>query len=348
MELLKEMSISGHENVLFCNDGNTGLKAIIAIHSTKLGPSLGGTRMWHYSNEQEAINDVLRLSRGMTYKSALANLPLGGGKAVIIGNSRKHKSKEFFHAFGNFINRLNGSYISAEDVGITTQDIKWMSQKTKYVTGKPIEDGGGGDPSPITAYGVYIGMKAAAKEQYGNDSLYGKTILVQGCGHVGSYLIEYLLKEGAKVKVTDIFQDKAETLIKKHTEITLVDPNRIYSEAMDIYAPCALGGTINSESIPLLKCNIIAGAANNQLLNEEVHGELLRKKGILYAPDYLINSGGIINCYSELGTYNKKDVMKKTEEIFLTANQVFKTSIKENMPTYLAANNLAESRFLNK
>ena len=345
MELLNQMSSMGHENILFCHDSKTGLKAIIAVHNTNLGPSLGGTRMWHYANEKEALTDVLRLSRGMTYKSALAGLQLGGGKAVIIGDSKKHKNKDFFHAFGEFVNRLNGSYISAEDVGVTTQDIKWMSEKTRFVTGKPKEDGGGGDPSPITAYGVYVGMKAAVKESFGSDSLKNKTILVQGCGQVGSYLIEYLLNEGATVKIADLFPEKIKTLISKHPELIPVDTLGLFSESMDIYAPCALGGTLNSETIPLLNCSIIAGGANNQLLNEGIHGQMLQEKNILYAPDYLINSGGIINCFSELSTYRHDKVMEKTEEIFETASKVFDIAKTKNIPTFLAANELAEARF---
>lgn len=337
----------GHEQVLYCYDQTTGLKAIIAIHNTNLGPSLGGTRMWMYSNEQEALHDVLRLSRGMTYKAAITGLKLGGGKAVIIGDSRTQKNEALFRRFGQFVDSLNGNYITAEDVGITPQDIQWISKETKHTSGLPKELGGSGDPSPITAYGVYMGMKAACKQQFGTDSLNGKRILVQGVGHVGTYLIDYLAKENATILVSDIFEDKIKSITNKYP-VEVIDPKEVYQTEIDIYSPCALGATINDKTLTTLKCKVIAGAANNQLENEEVHGKLLVEKNIIYAPDFLINAGGIINCYSDIVKMSKKEIFDKAGEIYNTTLEIFEQAQKNNIPTYLAANQLAESRFLKK
>lgn len=332
-----------HEQILFCQDKATGLKAIIAIHNTTLGPSLGGTRMWAYSNEVEALNDVLRLSRGMTYKSAISGLNLGGGKAVIIGDSRTQKNEALFRRFGQFVDSLGGKYITAEDVGISTRDIEWVSMETEHVAGLPEYRGGGGDPSPVTAYGVYMGMKAAAKKQTGNESLTGKKVLVQGAGHVGQYLVELLVKEGAKVMISDIHEDKITATRAKHA-VEVVDADKVYDVDMDIYSPCALGATINDETLGRLKCGIIAGAANNQLANEAQHGKMVREKGILYAPDFLINAGGIINCYSEVIGYNRDMAYNQTENIYNTTLDIFNKSEAEDIPTFLAANRMAEER----
>lgn len=342
--IIASMEEFEHEQILFCQDRATGLKAIIAVHNTVLGPSLGGTRMWNYQTEQDALKDVLRLSRGMTYKSSLAGLNLGGGKAVIIGDSRKIKSEGLFRRFGQFVNSLGGKYITAEDVGITTKDIEWVSQETKYVAGKPDYLGGGGDPSPVTAYGVYMGMKAAAKKQFGNDSLENKTVLVQGVGHVGAALVDYLVKENATVVISDIFEDSIKKVTQKHPQVSYVASDEIFDVQMDIYAPCALGATINDESLKKLKCSIISGAANNQLEDEKKHGIEVMKKGILYAPDYLVNAGGIINCYWEIIGYNREAALAQTEDIYNTALNVFEQSQKENTPTYLVANKMAEKR----
>lgn len=332
-----------HEQVVFCQDEATGLKAIIAIHNTVLGPSLGGTRMWAYSSEQEALNDVLRLSRGMTYKSAISGLNLGGGKAVIIGDSRTQKTEALFRRFGRFVDSLGGKYITAEDVGITTRDIEWVNMETEHVAGLPEYRGGGGDPSPVTAYGVYMGMKAAVKHQSGSESLSGKKILVQGAGNVGQNLIDLLVKEGAKVAISDIHQDKITAVTSKHG-VEVVSPDDVFDYDMDVYSPCALGATINDENLEKLKCSVIAGAANNQLANEQVHGQAVMDKGIIYAPDFLINAGGIINCYSETLGYNRDLAKSQTENIYNTALEIFKLSASENIPTYLAANNMAEAR----
>ncbi len=333
-----------HEQVLFCQDKATGLRAIIAVHNTVLGPSLGGTRMWKYNNEVEALNDVLRLSRGMTYKSAISGLNLGGGKAVIIGNSRTDKSEALFRRFGQFVDSLGGKYITAEDVGISTRDIEIVSMETEYVAGLPEYRGGGGDPSPVTAYGVYMGMKAAMKHQSGSESLNGKKVLVQGVGNVGIHLVDLLVKEGAKVMISDIHDDKIEAVCAKHPAVEVVAADQVYDVDMDIYSPCALGATINDESLSRLKCSIIAGSANNQLASEELHGVAVMEKGMIYAPDFLINAGGIINCYSETLGYNRELAYSQTENIYNTALDIFKKSASENIPTYLAANRMAEDR----
>ncbi|MDQ3191581.1 MAG: leucine dehydrogenase [Bacteroidota bacterium] len=337
------MSLHDHEQVVFCQDQATGLKAIIAIHNTVLGPSLGGTRMWRYENETAALNDVLRLSRGMTYKASITGLNLGGGKAVIIGDSRKDKSEALMRRFGKFVNSLGGKYITAEDVGISTRDMEFVNMETEHVSGLPESMGGSGDPSPVTAYGVYMGMKAAAQVKWGSDSLAGKKVGVQGIGHVGESLVEYLSKENAKVFVCDIYEDSLKNVVSKfNAQVVSVD--EFYDIDMDIYAPCALGATVNNETLGRLKCSIIAGAANNQLADEDIHGALVMKKGILYAPDFLINAGGLINVYSELEGYNRDRSMKRAENIYHTTLDIFKMSKEENIPTYQAANRLAEQR----
>lgn len=342
-DVIAQMQMLGHEHVLFCQDQATGLKAIIAVHNTTLGPSLGGTRMWNYATESEALVDVLRLSRGMTYKSSLAGLNLGGGKAVIIGDSRTQKNEAMFRRFGKFVNSLGGKYITAEDVGITTREIEWVKMETDYVAGLPEYRGGSGDPSPVTAYGVYMGMKAAAKTQFGTDSLSGRKIAVQGVGSVGRYLVDHLIKEGAQVTITDIFEDSIRRVSSKHS-VNVVAPDAIYGIDMDIYAPCALGATVNDQTLEQLKCSIVCGAANNQLKNEQLHGEALRERGILYAPDYLVNAGGIINCYWEVIGYNRDAAMSQAEQIYTTTENVLKASAEKGLPTYQIANEMAEAR----
>jgi leucine dehydrogenase len=341
--VIEQMQSLGHEHVLFCNDQATGLKAIIAVHNTTLGPSLGGTRMWSYATEAEALTDVLRLSRGMTYKSSLAGLNLGGGKAVIIGDSRTQKSEAMFRRFGKFVNSLGGKYITAEDVGITTRDIEWVKMETDHVAGLPEYRGGSGDPSPVTAYGVYMGMKAAAKAQFGSDSLAGRKVAVQGVGNVGRHLVDHLVKEGALVTITDIFDDNIKKVTDKHS-VNVVAADAIYGVDMDIYAPCALGATVNDQTLAQLKCSIVCGAANNQLKNEAVHGEVLRERGILYAPDYLVNAGGIINCYWEVIGYNRDAALSQAEGIYATTENVLKESAAKGRPTYQIANEMAEAR----
>jgi leucine dehydrogenase len=338
--VISQMSALDHEQVLFCQDADTGLRAIIAVHNTVLGPSLGGTRMWPYRNEMEALTDVLRLSRGMSYKAAVSGLNLGGGKAVIIGDSRKDKSEALFRRFGKFVESLGGKYITAEDVGISPREMNWVSMETSHVAGLP---GKSGDPSPVTAYGVYVGMKASAKHAFGSDSLAGKKVAVQGVGHVGEYLVDYLTKEGAKVFITDIHEDTLAHVAKKYGA-TVVGIDAIYDIDMDIYAPCALGATINDDTLDRLKCSVIAGAANNQLKNEKIHGEAVLKKGIVYAPDYAINAGGLINCYTEVKNLDSAWAMRNAENIYNTINEILQESRDTKTPTYLVANRMAERR----
>lgn len=341
---LTQMGVFDHEQVVFCNDNATGLKSIIAIHNTTLGPALGGTRMWAYANEGEALTDVLRLSRGMTYKAAVAGLNLGGGKAVIIGDSRKDKSEALMRRFGKFVDSLGGKYITAEDVGIGTRDMEYVRMETEHVTGIPPALGGSGDPSPVTAFGVYMGMKAAAKERWGNDSLSGKKVVVQGVGNVGSHLVDHLVKEGAKVSICDIFEDRIALVTKKHSSVEVVDGNKLFDLDMDIYAPCALGATVNDESLAKLKASVICGAANNQLADEKLHGRIVMEKGIIYAPDFVVNAGGLINVYSEVAGFGTDYAMKLAENIYSTTASIFAMSKQENIPTYAAANKTAENR----
>jgi leucine dehydrogenase len=334
----------GHEQVVFCHDEATGLKAIIAIHNTTLGPALGGTRMWNYSSEQEALTDVLRLSRGMTFKASISGLNLGGGKAVIIGDSQKMKSEAFLRRFGKFVNSLGGKYYTAEDVNMKTSDMEYIAMETKYVTGLPEAMGGGGDPSPVTAYGVYLGMKATAKKVFGTDSLAGKRIGVQGVGQVGMHLIDHLIKENAKVFVADIFEEKVTTVAKQFGAIP-VPLDEIYDLDMDIYAPCALGATLNDITIPRLKCAMVAGAANNQLKEEVKHGYMLMDRSIAYAPDFLINAGGLINVYNEYqGNYNRDRAYQQAEKIYDTCLTILNLAEKEKITSQEAAIHLAEKR----
>lgn len=338
-----QLSFDNHEQIVFCNDKDTGLKAIIGIHNTVLGPALGGTRMWSYNNEWEALNDVLRLSRGMTFKSAITGLNLGGGKAVIIGDAKTQKTPELMKKFGEFVHSLNGKYITAEDVGMTTADMDLVREVTPYVTGISESKGGAGNPSPITAYGVFMGMKAAAKFKFGSDILEDKSVFVQGIGHVGEALVEHLANEGAKVTISDISQERLEAVKSKY-DVTIYRGDDIYSEEMDIYAPCALGATINDDTIPKLKAKIIAGAANNQLANEDIHGKQLQERGIVYAPDFLINAGGIINVYAELENYGKQEIIRKTENIFNTTEEILIRAKANNVTTNVAALHIANER----
>ncbi len=342
--VIAQMAVNNHEQIVFCNDNETGLKAIIAIHNTVLGPSLGGTRMWAYNNEMEALTDVLRLSRGMTYKSSVAGLNLGGGKAVIIGDSKTQKNEALMRRFGKFVNSLSGKYITAEDVGVSTKDMEYIKMETDFVSGLPVNMGGSGDPSPVTAYGVYLSMKASAKEKWGNDSLAGKKVVVQGIGHVGESLVKHLVKEGAKVSIFDINEERVKAVAKETGAEVITDGSKIYDLEMDIYAPCALGATVNTDTLNRLKCAIICGAANNQLADENVHGKLVIEKGILYAPDFVVNAGGIINVYYELEGYNRERALAHAEKIYDTTLNIFKISKEQNIPTYVAANRLAEKR----
>ena len=333
----------GHEQVVMCSDPASGLRAIIAIHDTTLGPALGGTRMWNYDNEAAALKDVLRLSRGMTYKAAISGLNLGGGKAVIIGDPHKDKTEMLFRAFGRFVDGLGGRYITAEDVGMEEENMEWVYSETKYVTGIPKSMGGSGNPSPVTAYGVYMGVKACAKKAYGSDSLEGKKIALQGAGNVASTFARYASKEGAKLFITDIYEEKAKALVEE-VGGTLVKPDEIYGLDVDIFTPCALGGVINDDTMGQFKCDIIAGGANNVLDIEEKHGQELMEKDIIYAPDYVINAGGLINVAGELDGYNEDRCLQKAGKIYDTILGILDFSDDNNMPTYVASNILAEQR----
>ncbi|GGH69234.1 leucine dehydrogenase [Compostibacillus humi] len=343
MEIFGYMEKDNYEQLVFCQDKNSGLKAIIAIHDTTLGPALGGARMWTYASEEEAIVDVLRLAKGMTYKNAAAGLNLGGGKAVIIGDPKRDKSEELFRAFGRFVHSLNGRYITAEDVGTTEEDMDIIHQETNFVTGiSSTYEGSSGNPSPVTAYGVYLGMKAAAKEAFGSDSLTGKTVAVQGVGSVAYGLCEHLYQEGANLIVTDINKEAVQRAVDNFGA-KAVDPNDIYDVECDIYSPCALGATINDETIPRIKAKVIAGSANNQL-KSDYHGVRLYEKGVVYAPDYIINAGGVINVADELEGYNRARVMKKVEVIYKNLTKIFDISKRNNIPPHEAADKMAEER----
>lgn len=342
MEIFKYMEKYDYEQLVFCQDEASGLKAIIAIHDTTLGPALGGARMWTYASEENAIEDALRLARGMTYKNAAAGLNLGGGKTVIIGDPFKDKNEEMFRALGRFIQGLNGRYITAEDVGTTVTDMDLMHEETNYVTGISPAFGSSGNPSPVTAYGVYRGMKAAAKEAFGSESLEGRTISVQGLGNVAYKLCEYLHNEGAKLVVTDINQAAIDRVVNDF-DATAVAPEEIYSQEVDIFSPCALGAILNDETIPQLKAKVIAGSANNQLQDSR-HGDYLHELGIVYAPDYVINAGGVINVADELYGYNRERAMKRVEGIYDSIEKIFEISKRDGIPTYVAANRLAEER----
>lgn len=343
MNVLSDMATMGHEQVVFCQDEATGLKAIIGIHNTVLGPALGGTRMWHYAQDSDALEDVLRLSRGMTFKAAIAGLNLGGGKAVIIGDSRTMKNEALLRRFGKFVDSLGGKYITAEDVGMGTRDMEYIHMETDHVTGLPEYLGGSGDPSPVTAYGVYMGMKASAKYLWGNDDLSGKTVAVQGAGHVGQYLIGHLVKDGARVLVSDIFEDRLKECTSKY-KVEVVSPDDIYDANMDIYAPCALGATLNDDTLDRLKCSIVSGGANNQLKNEKVHGQRVMEKGIIYAPDFLINSGGLINVYGEIAGYDKQVAMQKAEYIYGVTQEILKYASEQKISSGEAAIQYAQRR----
>lgn len=342
MEIFAALEEYDYEQLLFCQDRESGLKAIIAIHDTTLGPALGGTRMWTYESEMDAVVDALRLARGMTYKAAASGLNLGGGKTVIIGDPKKDKNEAMFRAFGRFIQGLNGRYITAEDVGTTEEDMDLIHEETRFVTGVSPAFGSSGNPSPVTAFGCYHGMKAAAKVAYGSDSLEGKTVAVQGVGSVAYHLCKYLHEEGVKLVVTDINQENMERAVRDFGAET-VEPDNIYDVECDIFAPCALGAVINDDTIDRLHCGVIAGSANNQLQRNE-HGDMLAEKGIVYAPDYVINAGGLINVADELLGYNRERAMKKVEGIYDTILRVFEIAERDSIPSYKAADRMAEER----
>lgn len=342
MEVFKGMQEHGYEQVVFCYNEGAGLRAIVAIHDTTLGPALGGLRMWPYATEDEAIVDALRLARGMTYKAAAAGLNLGGGKSVIIGDPRKDKSEALFRAFGRFVQTLGGRYITAEDVGTTVEDMDYVHMETDFVTGVSAAFGSSGDPSPATAFGVWQGMKATAKEAFGTEKLSGLKVAIQGVGHVGYYLARHLRDEGARLTVCDISE---ESTTRARTELgtEVVDVNAIYDVDCDIFSPCALGAVINPKTLPRLKCKVVAGCANNQLLSP-ADGNALEERKILYAPDYVINAGGLINVADELEGYNRDRAYKKVAGIYGNMERVISLAKGERIPTYRAADRLAEER----
>jgi leucine dehydrogenase len=341
MGIFEQMEKYGHEQIVFCYDKVSGLKAIIGIHDTTLGPALGGSRMWKYASEEEALTDAMRLSRGMSYKNAAMGLNLGGGKAVIWGDAKTDKSEELFRAFGKFVQSLGGRYITAEDVGTTVADMNYVLMETEHVSGRGDLSG---DPSPVTAFGVYRGMKAAAKFAFGSESLKGKVIAVQGLGKVGYHLCEHLHDEGARLIVTDINQEAIDRAVKEFGA-TAVGPNEIYGVACDIYAPCALGASLNDETIPQLKCKVVAGAANNQL-KEPRHARVLQEKGILYAPDYVINGGGVINVAEEFNPsgYDRDRAYARVGTIYDKLLKIFETAQAQNITTAQAADHVSEER----
>jgi leucine dehydrogenase len=338
-ETVKEM---GHEQVLFCHGKDPDIKAIIAIHDTTLGPAMGATRLLPYVNEEAALKDALRLSRGMTYKAACANIPAGGGKAVIIANP-ENKTDDLLRAYGRFVNSLNGRFITGQDVNITPQNVRTIGQETNYVVGVSEKSGG---PAPITAMGVFLGIKAAVEFRLQTKNLVGLKVAVQGLGNVGKNLCQHLHENGMQLFVSDVNPAKTAE-IRRLFGATVVEPQEIYSLDVDIFAPCALGGMLNSESIPLLKTPIIAGAANNQLGDEQTHGKMLTEKGIIYCPDYVINAGGLINVYNEMIGYDEEKAFRQVEQIYDTLLAIFEIAKQQQITTNEASKRLAEARIMN-
>jgi leucine dehydrogenase len=340
--IFETLATSGHEQVVFCHNRDAGLKAIIAIHSTVLGPALGGLRMWPYKSEQEALNDVLRLSRGMSYKNAVAGLNIGGGKGVIIGDPNTDKSEVLFRAFGRFVDSLGGRYITAEDVGIDVNDMEYVLKETEFVTGVHQVHGGSGDPSPFTAYGTLQGLLASLNFIYGDEDVGQRSFAVQGLGHVGMEYLKLLRERGAKVYVTDINKALIEQAVNEYGAIA-VGTEEIYDVDADVYSPCALGGTVNEKTLPRLKCKIICGAANNQLASDSI-GDEVEKRGILYAPDYAVNAGGVMNVSLEIDGYNRERALRMMRTIYYNLGRIFEISKRDGIPTYKAADRMAEER----
>ena len=341
---IREKSVPGYERVLLGSDETAGYQGIIAIHSTALGPAVGGTRYWSYKTEDDAMTDALRLARGMTYKNALAGLPFGGGKSIIMRDGKAVDREQLFRTHGRMVNSLSGKYITAEDVGTSPADMEFILKETEYVGGL---QGRSGDPSPHTARGVFRAMQAAAKHKWGSDDLAGKTVAIQGCGHVGYFLAGELARVGAKLIVTDVDPAKVKHVVDDHGA-TAVTPEEIYSVDADIFAPCALGGVLNDQTIPQLNATLIVGAANNQLLAAR-HGDLLQDRGVLYAPDYAANAGGVINgCCREMLGWDVPRTLAKTDAIYDTLLKIFALAEQEKIPTYQAADRLAEERFMVK
>lgn len=339
MQITKH-AVPGYERVVVADAPEAGYHAVIAIHSTARGPAAGGTRFWNYRTQEEALQDVLRLARGMTYKNALAELPVGGGKAVIIGDNATKEREKIFRAHGRFIDSLRGQFTTGEDVGTSPADMEYVHQETIHVAGL---QGRSGDPSPRTSRGVFRAMQAAAKHRWGSESLAGKMVSIQGCGHVGCCLAQELIKAGAKLIVADVDREKVENVVSAFGASS-VEPGKIFSVEADIFAPCALGGILNGQTIPQLKVAIVCGSANNQLL-EPNDGDFLEERGILYVPDYAANAGGIIGgCCLELMGWELQATLKKIDAIYDTTLRVFELAQRESIPTYAAADRLAEQR----
>ena len=340
MQIFDTMSEMGHEQIAICHDKSAGYRGIIAIHDTTLGPALGGTRFWNYASDDEAITDALRLARGMTYKNAVAGLNLGGGKAVIIGDNRTANRELIFRAHGRFVESLGGRYVTAEDVGTGTSDMDFVHMETEYVAGLATKSG---DPSPVTAHGVFRAIEASAQFRWGSSDLNDRTVIVQGLGNVGYYLCRELHAVGAKLIVTDIRAEKVDKVVKDFGA-KAVDGASIYAQKGDIFAPCALGAILNDDTIPQLQVEIVCGAANNQLHIPVTHGEAVEKRGILYAPDFVANAGGVINVYGEVAGWTQQRALRKADEIFETTLRVHQIAKEQGMLTYLAADTLAEQR----
>lgn len=339
---LSELSVAGHESLTSCTEDN-GYHGLIAIHSTRLGPAIGGTRFWHYRNEEEAIDDVLRLARGMTYKNALAGIPFGGGKSIIIRNDQPLAREEIFRTHGRFVDTFAGRYITAEDVGTSPADMEHVRKTTQHVAGLM---SGSGDPSPVTARGVFRAIQAAAKYRWGSDSLAGRTVALQGCGNVGYHLASYLHDAEAHLIVSDIDAQKVDRVVKDFAA-SAVAPDEIFDADADVFAPCGLGGVINDQTIERLKVEIVAGAANNQLL-EPRHGDALAAREILYAPDYAANAGGVINGCRDLLGWELAQAAAKVDLIYETLLNIFQLSASQGITTYKAADQLAEQRLASK
>lgn len=340
MQLFSTIAEMGHEQVVVCHDKAAGYRGIIAIHNTTLGPALGGTRFWNYESDDAAMTDALRLARGMTYKSAVAGLNLGGGKAVIIGDNQMKNREAIFRAHGRFVDALGGRYITAEDVGTSPADMDYVAMETKFVAGLGNLSG---DPSPVTARGVFRSVQASAKWRWGNESLAGKTVIVQGLGHVGYYLCKELTAVGAKLKVHDIKAERIERVVKEFGA-TAIGEAEVYTAKADIFAPCALGAILNDDTIPKLQVEIVSGGANNQLHVPDKHAAALEKRNILYAPDYVANAGGVINVYSELSGWSHERALRQADDIFETILGVYQIAKEQKITTALAADRLAERR----
>ena len=339
MQTVERETGGEHERLLLGSDPSVGYRGVIAIHSTALGPAVGGTRFWNYASEAEAVTDALRLSRGMTYKNALAGIPFGGGKSVIIGDNRTKEREPIFRAHGRFVETLDGGYITAEDVGTSPTDIAYVQLETRHVAGLLERSG---DPSPVTARGVFRAIQAAAKWRWGSDDLTGRRVAVQGCGNVGRHLARELKDAGASLVVSDTDEERVRRVVSE-CGAEHVEPREIFDAGADVFAPCALGGVLNDETIPRLRVEIVAGAANNQLL-EARHGDALADRGILYAPDYAANAGGIINGCRELLGWEPQRALAQVEEIYDTLLHLFALAKSEGVPTHIAADRLAEQR----